>query len=447
MIVGQNDYLCPTLVLIHKIMTIKIFIRNSKKELQSVCFRLRDGQIDLHYKSDIILQLCDWDVKKSCIKKPNSNIKDVATIRLIALIKKVEERTGLIRDFYLEHSDQNSLTSDLFVDIIDRHLHPENYVEISKQPTKLLEHVSKFIENATNRKNKKQNTFISSSTIASYKTNYQRLVDFAASQGKPDFDFSEVNSNFHKRYVDFLTNKTRVLKSAPSVEVQYSLNTIGNAVKALKVFISDVKEIPLDRKELYVFSEDIDNIYLNEEELQSLHKYDFSGVPQIAIAVDWFLLMAWTGSRISDKKQLGNIKNGMIVYDQQKTSNGVYIPLHPVANEITNKYNGLPPKISDLDLNSDIKTACKIVEINSIESKTRTIGGKKVTIQVPKYELVSSHTCRRSFCTIMFLRGIDVPTIMAVSGHKTVTSFMKYIKVTKLQHAELMAKKWSEIYK
>jgi len=125
----------------------------------------------------------------------------------------------------------------------------------------------------------------------------------------------------------------------------------------------------------------------------------------------------------------------------------VFIPVHPVVTEIIAKYNGLPEKISDDNLNLEIKKACKMVGFDSIETRTRTIGGKKVTTQYHKYELVSSHTCRRSFCTNMYLRDMDILMIMSISAHKSITSFLKYIKVSQHQHAERMAKKWSEIYK
>jgi len=431
-------------------MTIKTFIRNNTKDLQNLCFRLRDGKIDLHYKSDIIVPLIDWDGKNNSIKKPSGNIKDQATLRLSTLIKRVNSRTDLIRDLYLEHPNQNTLTSDLFVDLIDRKLHPEKYVVVEDviAPTTLFTHIAEFIETAPSRKKKKANTYISKSTIESYQLAQKQLLEFAKFKGKTDFLLSEIDIHFYDQYVDFLTNKKVTLKRrfVDDIEKQYSLNSIGNAVRTLKTFLSGVKDIAVDRKDIYVFQEDVDNIFLNEAELQTLHDFDFSDSPQIDIAVDWFLLLAWTASRISDRKQLGNIKNGLIRYEQQKTGNAVFIPVHPVVTEIIAKYNGLPKKISDDNLNLEIKKACKMVGFDSVETKNRTIGGKKVTLQFAKYELVSSHTCRRSFCTNMYLRDMDTLMIMAISGHKTITSFLKYIKVNQQQHAERMAKKWSEIY-
>jgi hypothetical protein len=44
--------------------------------------------------------------------------------------------------------------------------------------------------------------------------------------------------------------------------------------------------------------------------------------------------------------------------------------------------------------------------------------------------MVSSHTCRRSYCTNKFLKKVPVKVIMAISGHQTEKSFMKYLKLS-----------------
>ena len=57
----------------------------------------------------------------------------------------------------------------------------------------------------------------------------------------------------------------------------------------------------------------------------------------------------------------------------------------------------------------------------------------------PKYEMIKTHTARRSFCTNAYLSGMDTLEIMALSGHKTETNFMKYIKVTARERAKRIA--------
>ena len=103
--------------------------------------------------------------------------------------------------------------------------------------------------------------------------------------------------------------------------------------------------------------------------------------------------------------------------------------------------------MADQRFNEYIKEVARRAKIDNKEAVTRTIGGKLQTITQPKYELISSHTGRRSFCTNMYKRGLPTLMIMSISGHKTEKSFLKYIKVKQEEHAQMMAKAWQEMYK
>jgi len=65
----------------------------------------------------------------------------------------------------------------------------------------------------------------------------------------------------------------------------------------------------------------------------------------------------------------------------------------------------------------------------------RTEGGKMISKSVPEWQMITTHTARRSGCTNMYLAGIPIRTIMSFSGHKTITSFMKYIKIEVMEDA------------
>ena len=69
----------------------------------------------------------------------------------------------------------------------------------------------------------------------------------------------------------------------------------------------------------------------------------------------------------------------------------------------------------------------------------RTQGGQTVKLVLPKYELIKSHTARRSFCTNAYLSGMDSLDIMAISGHKTEKAFLRYIKVSQEERAKRIA--------
>ena len=129
----------------------------------------------------------------------------------------------------------------------------------------------------------------------------------------------------------------------------------------------------------------------------------------------------------------------MLKVRTEKTDEEVIIPLHPVAKSILEKYNGTPRLISNQKFNEYIKDVCEIVGLNETITLTRTCGGKKMRITKPKFKFVSSHTARRSFATNAYKAGVPTLAIMAITGHRTEKVFLKYVKVTKEEHANLVS--------
>jgi integrase len=110
-----------------------------------------------------------------------------------------------------------------------------------------------------------------------------------------------------------------------------------------------------------------------------------------------------------------------------------------MAEEIWKSWEGRPPKtIANPTFNKHIKEIAEIAKLNAVVQRRNTIKGVVKIEWVPKYSMVKAHTCRRTFATNCYLMGIPVKTIMMVTGHRTEKAFMKYIKVSKEQHANIM---------
>ena len=442
--------------------TIKAFVRTSTKEKDfvNVRFRLTDGRdIQLFYKSDILVNPNDFDNKAEKIKA--KIIFDGKQRR--DFDKSITDRKNLINDLVFNAKDKSSLTSDWLEDAINRTLYPDRYITVEDQPESItvLSFIADFIENAPSRKDKKTGRALVYNNIQQYKATEKHLIEFSKIDKKVDYQFSEINFDFYTRFVDYLQKpiqdrdakrKLKFNKDGTPVLLKqpFTQNSVGKHIKILKVMLSEAKNNDADISKFYVYTEDVDNVYLNETELKQLKDFNFKDFPHLDHVRDWFLLLAWTGSRFSDLEKICNtgIKDNFVTYRQQKTNTKVTIPMHPVVKEILKKYNyKMPGLITNQRFNDYIKTACQEAKIDSLESFTRTVGGKLVTTTKPKYELVSSHTCRRSFCTNMYLRGFDTLMIRSISGHKTEKSFLKYIKVSQKEHAEMMKKAWENIYK
>ncbi len=91
--------------------------------------------------------------------------------------------------------------------------------------------------------------------------------------------------------------------------------------------------------------------------------------------------------------------------------------------------------------NRELKAIGKLAEIDSKISITENIGGRAIERIVKKYELITSHTARRTGATNLLSRGYSSMQIMKVTGHATEASFLKYIKVSLEENIDEMVKK------
>ena len=124
----------------------------------------------------------------------------------------------------------------------------------------------------------------------------------------------------------------------------------------------------------------------------------------------------------------------------QKTDKPVFVPLNPQIRAILTKYNGIPPRVlTNQRMNDYLKEIAQLADLNEKVTMSQTKGGLKVTKTLHKWELVTTHTARRSFATNAYLQGDPSLDIMRLTGHRTETSFMKYIKISNEEVAYRMA--------
>jgi site-specific recombinase XerD len=87
---------------------------------------------------------------------------------------------------------------------------------------------------------------------------------------------------------------------------------------------------------------------------------------------------------------------------------------------------GFPKSIKKQQLNDSIKILGAMAKIKDNVIFTRTKGNGRVEYTKKKYEMMTTHTARRSFASNLISRGIPKQFVMAVTGHKTESSFNKY---------------------
>lgn len=110
------------------------------------------------------------------------------------------------------------------------------------------------------------------------------------------------------------------------------------------------------------------------------------------------------------------------------------------------KYHGVfPPPLTNQKTNEYLKEVGKEIEgLKKSVVKNITKEGVNKQTSLAKWEMLTTHTARRSFATNEFLAGAPTLTIMAITGHKTEKAFLKYIKLNSTDHAKLLKDHWEK---
>lgn len=317
---------------------------------------------------------------------------------------------------------------------IDEVLHPEKFEKKETTPQTLMQAITTHIDN----------TLCGERTKVQYKNTKRRVREYLDEEDMTDLPIECLDKTFYTSFVNFLYSKG------------YKKNTVGKHIKNLKAVINS---LPLAQRAKCEFieprkcaklTEEVDNIYLTEEELDKIASLKIT-TPYLDRIRDQFIMLAWTGCRYSDLDKLNssNIKeiDGVECFklEQQKTKNRVIIPILPAVKSIMDKYgNEMPKPMTNQKFNEYIKDIAKMAGLDEDVTITHTEQQGRVTRHYKKWECVSAHTARRSFATNMYKRDFPSLMIMAITGHKTEKAFLTYIKVKQEEHAERMFKLFME---
>ncbi len=189
--------------------------------------------------------------------------------------------------------------------------------------------------------------------------------------------------------------------------------------------------------------EQSDNIHLTEAEINALLGLNLNKAQ--TRARDIFVFGCYVGLRSKDMRRVNEYKvrgGNLIEVLTAKKGIKVVIPLHPLVKQIIEKYgDGNLPVIARSGMNLMLPKIClKAADICESFKEQRLVtitrGGVKTSEYYHKYDMVSSHTWRRCFCTNAYKAGIPIARIMLISGHKSESSFMRYIKIEAEENAQ-----------
>ena len=432
--------------------TIK-YLLQSKSETSNIYVRYSINRTTvLKRKTGFIISAKDWSVDKA---QPKMGREDLKIIK-----SKLDKLATFINDAHNEGISKGvEFTGDwlqLQIDIFN------NKIAIVELDV-LTNYIDKFIAEAPYKQNAKKELGLSKGRVQNLKLFKKTILRYETEVFKSkNILIKDINLLFVEKFKIWLFNKG------------YSINYVGKNIANIKTICIDAHkndiEISTQLKNVKKISESKPPeqiITLNEDEQEIIRS-----APLIREALinarKWVLLGCLIGQRggdllnITDKniKELDGIK--IIELKQQKTGKLVAIPLLPDALEIIE--NDFPYKISITRFNEYIKEVCESGGLTQmvfgsksvttktgkkiISEKTGELIDEKIKLNVSgmynKYELITSHVCRRSFATNFYGR-IPTPILMNITAHGTERMFLNYIGKTTYDNAYQMLEYFSKL--
>lgn len=369
-----------------------------------------------------------WDEKNRWVKRACPQFDEIDSA-----LTKITSKLGEI----LTYAKDNGI--DPTVDFVLLELEKNREYEQRSNRVNMFETLDLYIEEKKGK--------VSPDQIKDYKSLKKHLTNFKEHSSQL-VTFRNLNLKFYNEFMDYLFYKAE----KPDGTIGLLTNSAGKVVRLLKGFVNyqiAKRTIPaIDLTHFKVVEEETDAIYLSEKELASIYNLDLSDDKELEEIRDIFIVGCYTGLRYSDLSILSpehiDIENGFINLKQRKVHKAVVIPMIDYVPDILKKYDYNLPKVTSYKFNERLKELGKKAKLKQKIEVVRKKGNVRVKEVHQKWEMMSSHTCRRSFCTNMYLSGFPAEELMRISGHKSPSAFMRYIKVDNMQSAnrlkELRAK-------
>ena len=369
-----------------------------------------------------------WDFKKHTIKRSCPDFEKV-----LQDIENIENKISNILQY--ARISRVDATPEYLVD------HLQGFKEVlvdNNIKTAFFQSLDKFIND------RELNGSVCEHVVRDYKSLRKHLINFEKYWKRP-ISFVSLDIEFYEKFVYYLT----YVVEKPDKKIGLKMNTIGKQIKNLKVFYNDRKRkdnLPvIDLSDFKKKTEVVDHVYLTEAEILHIWNFDLSASPELIESRDLLVFGCYTGLRYSDiyslkpyhfkKIVIGGDIQVAIQKTQKKVHEKVDIALIHLAKTVAEKYGYTLPKIQMNEFNEKLKRIGEKVELDELVSLTYKKGKEVKEDVYKKYQLLSSHVCRRSFATNMYLRGIDPDIIMTNTGHTSLKTLFSYIKVTKREKA------------
>ncbi|WP_185145398.1 site-specific integrase [Apibacter muscae] len=398
-------------------------------------FRYDNQRIKIYTKQTI--EPLYWDKDKHRVK---NTVKITNSLSINNQLQQMENLIFTLFDKFIENYQRKPLPVEL-KEIFEKEYF-QKIPQFTKTKTKtFFDYFDQYIQN-------KKIEYPTTKTHEKYTQVKNSLKEFEK-YSKTTIIVEDIDLPFRNHYIQYL-QETR----------NYAQSTIHRHLKFLKTVLLYIEtlgnklhpQLKIKGKNGFIPQDELsEKIALSEKELAELENLDLSQSPRLEQIRDRFLIGCYTGLRFSDFIRLNknNIEDQKyILIRQQKTQKSLTLPFFNSVKKIFEKYNyELPKPISEVNFNLYLKEVAKQCKtLQQTYETTKTQGGKRIKIQTPRYEQVSTHTARRTFVTLNHAKGVELDTLMLATGHANIKTIRNYVKLNDKQNADLLGKRIEEAY-
>ena len=405
-------------------------LKSNANKAVSIYVNFRSPNSDmLENKTGLSVKPTDWSKQKQRTKARDPHLQQINnTLNNLSAFIDVHINTSATNGTLIDKKWLIKTINSFF-----------NRVE-QKDPMYLINFFEEFIKRAV--KEHEAGIGVKKSTIKGHKSFFNILSSYE-SEIETSIRFDQIDKVFIDDFYGWLL-----------LERQYKSGNANRHLDRLKTLCKEAASSGVKVNPAYSFykaKKDLDKKYLiiiSESEFQKIKSFTPKSDRDINTK-KWMLIGLCIGQRVSDllkltKSSIRKSKDGNVYIDitQQKGEKSITVPIKD-SEVIDIIYNDFPHKISSQKFNEYMKEICKDCGINQETTGYLKNENNRLELKTgPKWMFISSHDFRRSFATNFFYKGVPVPVLMNITGHKRESTFFEYIghKFTKDEQAETFLK-------
>ena len=471
----NNSYLCSTLNTKNMITLISRNYGNSKDVMLSV--RVKNNDLNTAVALGVSVSPERWraiadtikQAKKAYRRDTSIFIEDPLSSKLWTLVKILmnNDKVGTLTQQLIKNKVREILHSGEMDAIVEAHKSLAAKLTARKETKpNFINFVAQYINDLKTGKRLRYRgtTRVSQFYINNFTALFSHLVEYQDDH-HTILDWEDVTLGFLNKFKSHLLSK------------QLSTNTVVVYLSRLRTILRDAKKLhytandDFDYTDWYPERVDVDNIYVTSERIMQLYNaplgdmgWIYEQIDKMPLndaekadeksfykskrhkealcnARDMFVVGCLTGQRHSDYSRITTdmyytLGNRIFVHlKQKKTGAEVYIPLRQEIDAILKRRGGKMPQIGRAKYTAFIRRCGQLLGWTEPVTIHINRGEMTYTKQFPFYQLIKTHTCRRSFATNAYRAGVPLSAIMAVTGHSSEDMLRKYLKLSNKERA------------